>query len=178
MSGKDLPVSVAHLVDLENVETLDVLGPRVEFLTRPEGDDDTPCVIRGTIPPGGIVPLHSHADPETFLALEGEVEGLVHHQEDFRWVRIRPGDVFHVSGGAKHAFRNRSEEPAVNIIVSTAKIGRFFREIGTPVGPATATPHPPTDAALERLFATAERYGYWSATPEENAKIGISLPTS
>lgn len=178
MSDKDFQVPVAHLVDLENVETLDVLGPKVEFLTRPEGSDDTPCVMRGTIPPGGVVPLHSHADPETFLALEGEVEGLVHYDDDSRWVRICPGDVFHVPGGAKHAFRNPSKQPAVNIIVSTAKIGRFFREIGTPAGPEPATSRPPTDEELEHFLATAERYGYWNATPEENAKIGISLPTS
>jgi hypothetical protein len=34
---------------------------------------------------------------------------------------------------------------------------------------------PPTPEAMEQLFATAARYGYWMASPEENAAIGISL---
>ncbi|RWN65916.1 MAG: hypothetical protein EOR99_19420 [Mesorhizobium sp.] len=51
----------AHLVDPRNVETLDMLGPVVQFLTAPR--DGEPCVMRGTIPPGVTVPLHSHADP-------------------------------------------------------------------------------------------------------------------
>lgn len=64
------------------------------------------------------------------------------------------------------------------MIVTTAKIGRFFREIGSPAGQTPAASRPPTDEELEHFLATAERYGYWNATPEENAKIGVSLPTS
>jgi hypothetical protein len=26
------------------------------------------------------------------------------------------------------------------------------------------------------VLATAERYGYWNAAPEENAEVGIVLP--
>ena len=29
---------------------------------------------------------------------------------------------------------------------------------------------------IERLLTTSVRYGYWNATPEENAAVGISLP--
>jgi hypothetical protein len=64
-------------------------------------------------------------------------------------------------GGAKHAFRNRSPEPAVSIVVSTVRMGRFFREVA---------------AALEPLPAIASRYGHWIATPEQNAAVGLRLP--
>jgi hypothetical protein len=57
---------VAHLVDLRDAETIDVLGPTIQFLTPPGPSDDDPCVMRGIIPPGVPVPLHSHRDPETF----------------------------------------------------------------------------------------------------------------
>ncbi|MER8671192.1 hypothetical protein NKH45_29175 [Mesorhizobium sp. M1156] len=57
-----------------SVETFDVLGPVVQFLTPPR--DGEPCIMRGTVPPGVVVPLHSHADPETFIQIPGEVEGL------------------------------------------------------------------------------------------------------
>ncbi|AZN99804.1 cupin domain-containing protein [Mesorhizobium sp. M9A.F.Ca.ET.002.03.1.2] len=61
-----------------------------------------PCVMGGTVPPGVTVPLHSHADPETFIQISGEIEGLSQSPEGFVWVSIRPGDIFHVPGGAKH----------------------------------------------------------------------------
>jgi len=50
--------------------TLDVFGSTLELLSPPtEGAAD--CALRGTIPPGGCVPLHSHPDPEGFLDHDG-----------------------------------------------------------------------------------------------------------
>jgi quercetin dioxygenase-like cupin family protein len=77
--------AVGHLVDPDEAETINVLGPTVQFLTPPEGEN-APCIMRGSIPPAGFVPMHSHADPETFMLLSGSVEGLVYEDERFRWV--------------------------------------------------------------------------------------------
>src|SRR5436190_871280 len=129
----------AHRVDPQTTETVDVMGPLVEFLAAPAAGD-APCTMRGTIPPGVIVPLHSHADPETYVVLAGETEALAESAGGLAWQRLRPGDVYQVPGGAKHAFRNRSAQPAVMIIVSTATIGRFFREVGTPAAQARPGP--------------------------------------
>jgi quercetin dioxygenase-like cupin family protein len=175
-SGMSHTASSAHLVDPRTVETINVLGPTAQYLTSPDDGEHAPFIMRGTIPAGGAVPLHSHADPETFLAIAGELEGLVESADGFNWVRIGPGDVFHVPGGAKHAFRNPSREPAVQIVVTTARLGRFFREIGTPVAPGSPTGGPPPAEAIQRFLETAERYGYWNATPEENAEVGLTLP--
>ena len=147
------------IVDPRTVETLDLFGPTIAFLTAPE--DGVPCVMRGTVPAGGVVPLHSHADPETFIGLSGSIEGLA---GDAGWTRFGPGDVFHVPGGARHAFRNRASEPAVMVIVSTATIGRFFREVSGP----------PTPEAIQHFLDVSERYGYWNATPEESAAAGAT----
>ena len=167
---------VAQLVDPHTVETIQVLGPTIQYLTSPDAGDDAPCIMRGTIPPGGVVPLHSHADPETFLAISGELEGLVDSPERYSWVPVGPGDVFHIPGDARHAWRNPAQEPAVTIMVSTSRIGRFFREVGQPVGPEGPSAAPPSSAAVEHFLQTAERYGYWNATPEENAEVGLALP--
>jgi quercetin dioxygenase-like cupin family protein len=145
-------------------------------LTGPEEDASAPCIMRGTIPPGVFVPLHSHADPETFVQISGEIEGLAQSARGSRWTRIAPGDVFHVPGEARHAFRNRSREPAVSIVVSTSKLGRFFRDIGIPLALGAPPPGPPSPNSIQHFLAIAERYGYWNATPEENAQIGIFLP--
>lgn len=172
----DTSSRIAHLIEPEHLETINILGPTIQFLTEPEPVDERgPCVMRGTIPPGVSIPLHSHADPETFLALSGEVEGLSHSDKDFAWVTIKPGDVFHVPSGAKHAFRNPGHRPAVMIVTSTSKIGRFFRELGAPIAPGAA-PRPPSAEDVQRFLDTAARYGYWNATPEENARVGIEVP--
>jgi quercetin dioxygenase-like cupin family protein len=159
------------IVDPTSVETINVLGPTIQFITPPDGGGgDAPCVMRGTIPPGVVVPLHSHADPETFFQLSGQVEALDHSPEGFAWLPIGAGDLFHVPGGIKHAFRNAGPEPAVMLITSTERIGAFFREIATPAGG-----WPPSEDALRHFLETADRYGYWNATPEENAEVGLAL---
>jgi quercetin dioxygenase-like cupin family protein len=154
-------MSLPYLVDQGAVETLDVLGPTVAFLTPADGDADAPCLIRGSIPAHGFVPLHSHADPETFLVISGEMSGLV----GGAWVPVRPGDVIHVPPNAKHAWRNDTDAPAVSALVTRARMAQFFREVAA--GP------PP--AMVERFLAASERYGYWNASPEENAAIGLDL---
>jgi quercetin dioxygenase-like cupin family protein len=166
----------ARLVDPRQIEVLDLLGPTIAFLTEPE--DGEPCVMRGTIPPRGTVPLHSHADPETFLTLAGEVEGLVMSPDGHRWVPIRPGEVFHVPGHAPHAWRNPCDVPVVMHIVSTAKIGRFFRGVGTPVTATDDTQKLSPEGVLRRFLEVSERYGYWNATPEESARLGLAVPAA
>jgi quercetin dioxygenase-like cupin family protein len=143
----------AQLVEPRS-EPLDLMGPTIQFLVPPA--DGEPCVMYGAIPPGAVVPLHSHADPETFLMIAGELEGF----GDGRWVRVGPGDVYHVPGNVKHAWRNRFDETAIMYLVSTATIGRFFLEVA--------------GKSAEEFLAISERYGYWNATPEENAAIGIT----
>jgi quercetin dioxygenase-like cupin family protein len=148
------------LIDESDVEALEVLGPTVRVLTPLDGPADAPCVLRGTIPAGGFVPLHSHPDPETFIGGEGELFGF----DGEAWVRVGAGQVFHVPGGTPHAWRN--DGPATEMtIVATVRMGRFFREIAGP----------PTPEALERFAATAARYGHWNASPEENLRIGLDL---
>ena len=52
-----------------------------------EQSADAPCLIRGSIPAHGFVPLHSHAYPETFLAISGAIKGLI----DGEWVDAADG---------------------------------------------------------------------------------------
>jgi mannose-6-phosphate isomerase-like protein (cupin superfamily) len=154
----------AAIVDQDAAETVEVLGPTIAFLTPTDGPSGSPCILRGTIPAGAVVPLHSHGDPETFLVESGGAEALAGPDGRRAWVGLRPGDLFHVPGHTPHAFRNTGSEPVVMLVTTTARIGRFFREAGS----ATGDP-------LAAFLAAAERYGYWNATPEENAAIGLSL---
>lgn len=170
----DVSHGVARLMKARQVNALDVMGAVVEFLTLPT--PGKPCVMRGTILPGASVPLHAHADPETFFMVSGEMEGLSHTEKGCEWLRLEPGDVFHVPSGVRHAFRNRGAAAAVMIILATDRIGWFFQEIGVPTTPDGRPSVLPTDEMIRRFMETAERYGYWNASPDENARVGISLP--
>jgi quercetin dioxygenase-like cupin family protein len=150
---------------------LEFFGPTVEFLTSPEDEHNNFCVLKGTISRGVSVPLHSHSDTEDFLVISGSVEGLRHDTEGYKWIAAKAGDYIHVPGGARHAWRNVSGEPLVNLI-TTKKLGQFFQEAGRP---ATGAPQPVRPEDLARFAAISAKYGYWNATPEENAAVGISL---
>ena len=151
---------------------LEFFGPTVEFLTSPEDEHNDFCVLKGMIPPGGSVPLHSHPDTEDFLIMSGSVEGLRHDAAGYKWIAAKAGDYVHVPAGARHAWRNVSGEPVVNLIITTKRLGRFFQEAGRP---ATDAPQPVTPEDLARFAAICAKYGYWNATPEENAAVGIRV---
>jgi quercetin dioxygenase-like cupin family protein len=155
--------------DAGTSEILDVLGPRIQFLTGLSDADDEFCLIRGTAPAGVVVPVHSHPERETFYVLAGEIQGL---WKD-RWITLIAGDVFDVPGGIKHAWRNVSDAPASLLVVTTMRLGRFLRDIGRPV--EIVPPGPPKPADLQRFFEIARAYGYWLGSPADNAAVGISF---
>jgi mannose-6-phosphate isomerase-like protein (cupin superfamily) len=150
-------------------EVFDVLGPTLEFLTW----NDEYCMMRGVVPPGVTVPLHSHDDAEDFFIVSGTQQVLIETDEATVWVDARAGDHVRVTGSALHAHRNVSAEPAVDLIVTTARMGRMFREIGRPF---TGTPLPVTPEALAHFMEVSARYGIRFGTPEQNAAVGIDLP--
>jgi uncharacterized RmlC-like cupin family protein len=127
--------------------------------------------MRGVIPPGTVIPIHGHPDPETFIQLSGEVEALA----TSTWTKLAAGSIFHIPGNVRHAFRNLSAEPSVGIIATTARLGEFFAEIGRPIEPGAAV-EPVAEETLRHFLDTAGRYGHWTGTPEDNAAAGIILP--
>lgn len=147
-------------------------GATMEFLTSPDDDYDF-CVMKGTIPAGGFVPLHSHPDTETFFVLSGTLEALTETESGLGWKEVRPGDYLHVEGDARHAWRNAGEGAGIALVVTTRRLGGLFLEMGTPL---TGAPEPPTADDLARLAALAAAYGHWLASPQENAAVGIELP--
>lgn len=167
------PRATGHLVDQGQLETLSLMGPTIQVLT-PLTEDSGPCLMRGMIPPGVVIPIHAHPDPESFFILAGEVEGLAYPCSTPTWVTVASGELFHAPGQARHAWRNLAQEPAEMLVVTTAKMARFFREVGVPAQEVTAG-EPPSPAVLKRFQEVSARYGYWNATPEENAEAGIEL---
>jgi len=55
-------MEAVYLTKKEKPEIFDVFGPTLVFLTPAKENDDGYCVMKGAIPPGVSVPMHSHPD--------------------------------------------------------------------------------------------------------------------
>jgi quercetin dioxygenase-like cupin family protein len=152
---------------------LDLFGATIEILSRPAADDNSLCVLRGVVPAGVTVPLHSHEDAEDFYILAGTQQVLTHDGSGLVWADVSAGDYVRVPPGTMHAHRNVSDLPAIDLIVTTARLGRFFEEAGRPV---TDSPQPPSQQDLARFVNLCVKYGYVLGMPEENAAVGIETP--
>jgi quercetin dioxygenase-like cupin family protein len=162
---------LTNLVEGTGLPALEAFGPTFEFLTETDDEHNQICVMRVVIPPGVVVPLHRHDDFEGFFILSGGHQVLVESGGRLEWRDAHAGDYIRVPGAALHAHRNVSDQPAVDLIITTPKMGRFFKEVGRPVGAP-----PPTPDETAHFVQTATRYGYQLGTPEENAAVGITLP--
>jgi quercetin dioxygenase-like cupin family protein len=167
-------LSLARVVRKGDCSVFKVLGASVEFLVGPQADDEAPCIIRGTMPPGVSVPVHSHKAVEVFFILSGNIEVLIEDSGKMSWVEASAGNLIEIPSKAKHAFRNSSQHPVVNLLYTTSEHGRYFQEIGRPATSGESV-SPLASDEIQRLLKTAQRYGYWFATPEENASVGINL---
>ena len=151
---------------------VDAIGPTVEFLVSPRDENSDFCVLKGVVPAGVFVPMHRHPDTEDFVVLSGTIECLKVTEKGHEWVSGKAGDFFHVPSHALHAWRNASSELTTMLITTTKKMGRFFEEIGLPW---PGTPQTPTAEVLAHFAETSGKYGYWNASPEENAAVGINM---
>jgi quercetin dioxygenase-like cupin family protein len=167
-------VPFVSVVRKRDCRVFEVLGASIEFLVGPQPGDEGPCILKGTIPSGVVVPMHSHDVIEIFFVLSGNIEVLVGADEKMQWVEVSVGDLIEIPSNAKHAFRNRSQNPMLNLLFTTSKHGRYFQEIGRPLAPGESV-RPPAPDEIQHLLKTAKRYGYWFASPEENASVGITL---
>src|SRR5271154_4004354 len=156
-------------------QTFIVLGVLLRFLSTPEQINDQISVMRGTVPSGVVIPLHSHADPEIFYVLDGSLEVFQAGGPSEGWQTINAGNVVSIPGNGRHALRNTSPTSTTTITVSKQQLYSFFRELARPFDP-NRPPAPPTPNEMQQLFSIAEKYEYWLASADENAAIGISLP--
>ena len=155
-------------------QVFNAAGVFLQFLASPEQVGDAICLIRGTMPSGVVVPLHSHKDLELLYVLEGTLEVYRSSEGPAGWTEAAAGDVVVIRSNVKHALRNGSSLPVTLALVTKSQLYAFFRELAKPFD-SNERPTPPTPEETQELFAVAAKYGYWLASPEENASIGLYL---
>jgi quercetin dioxygenase-like cupin family protein len=135
-----------------------VLGQRIDFLATGETTAGHYSLFHVFIPAGPPGPLpHKHRDAdEFFFVLEGRVEVLF---EDV-WRPLRPGQFQHLPRGTLHTFGNVTTD-AARMLSGFVPSGfeRFFRDFGQPARLEDVEPLPVREADIQRLNATASRYG-------------------
>lgn len=142
-----------------------ITGPLIDLSQIDRGEDFV--VIRGIAPAGSLTPLHSHADRETMVIIEGTMTAWLAGE----WRSYGPGEIIEVAPGVRHALRNDGSEDVAMVLVTTGRMARFFSEISTTQADAAVTPE-----RLAHFERTVAAYGYWTGGPEDQAAIGISLP--
>lgn len=157
-----------------NEQMFDAGGVLLEFLASPDEVGHDIGLIRGTMLPGVVVPLHSHREPELLYLLSGSLEVFRSTEAVTGWTIAGRGDVVTIPGGVKHALRNSSVLPMTLALVTQWKLYEFFRELAKPVG-SKQCPAAPTAEATHEIFRVAAKYGYWLASPDENAAIGLRI---
>ena len=161
-----------HITASESVPVLHTGHSHVQLLTPPELlASEGMSVIRGTLDGPGIVPLHSHAAPESFFVLEGEMEAYQEIAGSSAWARVRPGDFTVIPSNTRHAWRNTGSKPCIVLIVTNEELTAFLEGMCT-IERTSSSPQ----EALGRTLELAARLHCWLATPEENAAIGLKFP--
>src|SRR6266550_5889487 len=84
-------------------QTFIVLGVLLQFLSTPEQIKDQISVMRGTVPSGVVIPLHSHADPEIFYVLNGSLEVFQAEGPSAGWQTVNVAEVVSIPGNVRHA---------------------------------------------------------------------------
>ena len=145
-------------------EAIWFLGTVVTVKTAGEETDEAYSIAEHLAPAGFSPPTHiHHNEDETFYVLEGDVS-FFSGDTTFRG---GPGVYVRMPRDVPHTFRVEGDAPA-RLLIVTAPAGfeRFVRDAGIPAEDRTAPAPPPTSADIERMLATAPRYGIEFLAPE------------
>jgi len=164
--------STAYKTPLPGQPRLSLHGPIVHWLASAQQTDDQFCVLDSLLVPGVFVPLHNHPEVECFYVLDGALQILAYQNNEPYWLDVEAGESVVVPSSAPHAIRNTSASPVRLLMIFEARLGRFFEEVGRPVA-SGGQPPLPLEEWIQVFAAAAGRYGYWLASPEENAAIRL-----
>ena len=154
-------VTQAELIRPGEAHPVEVLGIRMDWKVREADTGGHYSLLELLVPPGAGVPLHQHAEQETFYLAEGEAEFARIGREGITWYRVTLGDTVNVPGWAMHGFRNTGAVSARILLTCSAGLEAFFTEIGVALVPGGSQPSvPPSQADIERVVSAAMRHGH------------------
>lgn len=146
--------STIQVITPATAASLWVVRDRITFLGEVPGTDL--AVVEVQVPPGSGTPPHTHASPEVFRVLSGEVAFGIFNTTPPREVVASAGTAVSVPPGAPHNYRNAGSEPASMLVVVDRTMVEFFRDLGRTDAPAKG---PPSDDEIAGVLAACARHG-------------------
>jgi quercetin dioxygenase-like cupin family protein len=115
------------------------------------------ALVESLVQPQSGSPPHIHSlEDEAFYIQEGEFE----FQLDDQTIVVTTGSFLHSPKGQLHRFTNIGSKPGKLLIwVTPSGLEKFFAEVGLPVEDPTAAPPSVSPADIERMLASASKYG-------------------
>lgn len=132
-------------------QTFNVFGVLLNFLVTPSETGHEVSLFKGTLPPGVVIPLHRHPEPEVFYVLEGSLEVYRESGQSQGSSATQPGGVRAIPGKVKHALRNTSSTPTTVILVTQHELYDFFRSVAKPFE-AGQMAEPPSPEDMQPAF--------------------------
>lgn len=113
------------------------------------------CEIR--VSPNNGPPPHVHSrEDEAFFVLEGELMFQVGDDQ----IMARAGTFIHGPRGIPHMFKSIGQSPArILVLVMPAGFENFVKEFAQRVPSFDSPAIPPSQAEIDKLLATAPKYG-------------------
>ncbi|OUL31165.1 cupin [Nostoc sp. RF31YmG] len=148
-------------------DTYVVAGDVVTFKAVSEDTDGKYALFEIFVEPqiGPPPHIHTHED-EAFYIQEGTFE---FHLDD-QTIVANIGTFLHSPKGQLHYFKNIGSTTGKLLCWTTpAGIEKFFAEVGTKVASPLAPPPPITPEVIERIIATAPKYGIQILIPTADA---------
>ncbi len=107
-------------------------------------------------PEFGPPPHIHHREDESYYVLEGEFEFL----DNGRTFAAGAGSFVYLPKGRLHMHRATGNRPArALVLVTPAGVEKFIEEAGEPAIEGSSPPPPPELPEVERIVATAQKYG-------------------
>ncbi len=134
-----------------------VAGGAYRLILTGNETDGAFSLVEFVVPPGSGPPPHVHRrEDETFYIIEGEMTFYV----DGKAIKAPAGGTVRAVRDIPHWFRNETDQPVRALtLISPAGFENFFLEVGTPLASMSQEPPAPTQQDINKLLATAPRYG-------------------
>ena len=131
-----------------------VIRDRVKFMGEVAGTEL--AIVEIDIPPQSGPPPHTHASPEIFRIISGEITFGSYKDNISSTIVAGPGTVVTVPPYQPHNYVNLSGKPATMLVVLNKQMLDFFLDIGTKEQPATASPD---HDEIVKIIDTCRKHG-------------------
>ncbi|MFO1449554.1 MAG: cupin domain-containing protein [Opitutaceae bacterium] len=134
-------------------ESVWVVRDRITFLGEVPGT--ALSLLEVEVPPGSGTPPHTHASPEVFRVLSGEVTFGIFASMPPREVVASAGTVVTIPPHAPHNYRNTGNQVAAMSVVLDRSMVEFFHDLGRRQAPPGG---PPSDEEIAEVMAACARH--------------------